>query len=322
MSANLKAGVEPPIPTECKVCTEKYNKTARSPVTCGFCSFDACRACYKQYIPTLTEDVKCMSCKKGWDRSFLYYNFDANYINTTLKKRRENILIDREKTLMAETQPAVERIKLEKELNVDIHKLESEIYAINEKIRVAEKRKRERLRNFDYEHNINPRNSEDESRARVRMIKKCTFENCKGFLSSVWKCGLCNNWTCPDCLEVRGQEKNDNHVCNADALATAILIKSDTRPCPSCSQGIYKIEGCAQMWCTSCNTPFDWNTGKVITGNIHNPHYFEWRRNNHNYDRDPGDIICGREINQRFLIGLYRLLRKANKDMVSYETTI
>jgi hypothetical protein len=34
------------------------------------------------------------------------------------------------------------------------------------------------------------------------------------------------------------------------------------------------------MWCTSCNTGFDWKTGKRIDLNrIHNPHFFEYAAN-------------------------------------------
>ena len=28
-------------------------------------------------------------------------------------------------------------------------------------------------------------------------------------MSSAWKCGVCDTWTCPKCLEVIGKDKND-----------------------------------------------------------------------------------------------------------------
>jgi hypothetical protein len=49
------------------------------------------------------------------------------------------------------------------------------------------------------------------------------------------------------------------------------------------------------MFCITCQTPFDWNTGKIVTsGVIHNPHYFEWlKRNGKSIQRNPADIPCG-----------------------------
>ena len=49
------------------------------------------------------------------------------------------------------------------------------------------------------------------------------------------------------------------------------------------------------MYCTQCQTPFSWRTGRVETGTIHNPHYYEYlrRQNNGTIPRNPGDIPCG-----------------------------
>jgi len=94
--------------------------------------------------------------------------------------------------------------------------------------------------------------------------------------------------------------KQENHECNADDVATAKLLKSDTKPCPKCSTGIYKIDGCDQMWCTQCHTAFSWKTGELQT-NIHNPHYFEWQRRNGQNMRNPDDIICGHEMNHHLV---------------------
>jgi len=67
------------------------------------------------------------------------------------------------------------------------------------------------------------------------------------------------------------------------------LLKRETKQCPKCNVSIYKIEGCAQIWCTQCHVAFDWRTGRIETGRIHNPHYFEFKKRG----REHGDIPCG-----------------------------
>ena len=133
---------------------------------------------------------------------------------------------------------------------------------------------------------------EASKRARTQFIRACPIETCRGFLSQQWKCGLCNVSTCPKCnvpkikktnimheLTVdQDQEDADEHVCNPDDVATAELLAKDTKPCPQCGTGIFKIDGCDQMWCTECKTAFNWRTGQLETGHFHNPHYFEYQR--------------------------------------------
>ncbi len=51
------------------------------------------------------------------------------------------------------------------------------------------------------------------------------------------------------------------------------------------------------MWCVmdGCNTAFSWETGRIETGRVHNPHYYEWLRRTGGGEapREPGDIPCG-----------------------------
>ena len=113
---------------------------------------------------------------------------------------------------------------------------------------------------------------------RQEFIKACPSNNCKGFLSSAWKCGLCDLWSCPSCHEIKGDSRDAEHACDPDKVLTVQMIQKEAKSCPKCGVQICKIEGCDQMWCTSCNTGFNWRTGKIANGPIHNPHYFEWLR--------------------------------------------
>lgn len=49
------------------------------------------------------------------------------------------------------------------------------------------------------------------------------------------------------------------------------------------------------MWCTQCHTAFSWRTGNIERNIVHNPHFYEWQRNNNGgvAPRVPGDVVCG-----------------------------
>ena len=50
------------------------------------------------------------------------------------------------------------------------------------------------------------------------------------------------------------------------------------------------------MWCVTCHTPFDWESGReVTTGVIHNPHYFEFYRASGQQVPRPRQEECGLE---------------------------
>lgn len=132
---------------------------------------------------------------------------------------------------------------------------------------------------------------------RREFLMRCPADGCRGFLSTAYKCGVCEGYTCSDCLEHLGASKEVAHTCDPNTVETAKAIKKETRPCPKCGARIFKIDGCDQMYCTvdGCQTAFSWQTGQVVTGRIHNPHYYEWLRrvNGGQAPREPGDIPGG-----------------------------
>lgn len=287
----------------CNICCEKYNKSKNSKIDCMYCQFDACRVCCETYILSETTP-KCMNkeCGKEWTRKFLCEKFTKVFINSRLKKHKEEVMFQSERALLPATQPLIE-IQIEKE------KTAREIDDLNEQI-AALTIKRNRLRaHFVQLSDPTP------SLTRKEFVRACPEPECRGFLSTQWKCGLCEKWTCPDCHVVKGLERNCEHECNKDDLATAQLLSKDTKPCPKCATGIFKIEGCDQMFCTQCHTPFSWRTGLIASGNIHNPHYFEWmRRNGGEAPRNPHDVVCGRELDRNFVYRFSRNHSKFNMD--------
>ena len=151
--------------------------------------------------------------------------------------------------------------------------------------------------NNEYDEQINIYNDTTKKVVEKKeFIMKCVKDGCRGFLSQSYKCELCSVYVCKDCMVIKKEKNDDSHVCRKEDIDTVTLIRKDTKPCPKCGIRIIKSDGCNQMFCTSegCATAFDWVTGKIISGTIHNPHYYEWlRRTNGSVPRANGDIPCG-----------------------------
>lgn len=127
------------------------------------------------------------------------------------------------------------------------------------------------------------------------FIRLCPNNMCNGFLNEMHICEICDCISCEHCREI----KTNKHQCNPDILKSIELIKNDSKPCPGCKSLIHKIIGCPHMYCTKCKTYFDWNTLNILDKrNINNPEYFDEMR--HGMQRNPYDILCGRELDYNF----------------------
>jgi len=280
----------------CDVCCEnKQDKSQTSQLS--FCDLTSCRSCSQRYILESFEDPHCMGCKTRWNREFVDSFCTKYFRNTELKRHRETVLFERERALMPGTQPEVERIiqmrrirriiRKQKEDLIELHHMYGTLeidtplpHEIHTLYREMENTYRhlEQLRNSGTLTDNEPR----------QFIRQCPVEICKGFLNEEWFCGLCERYYCKKCND----EVTDDHICDQQVVETMKLLNKDSKSCPKCGTVIHKTSGCAQMWCITCHTAFNWRTGEIETGRIHNPHFIEFR-NKTMLSREHGDIPCG-----------------------------
>ena len=296
----------------CNICCENYNKSNHTKIICNYndCNFECCKTCIRTYILNTTNEPHCMNCKNIYNQEFLIKNLNKSFIENDYKNHRKTLLLEKEIAKTQELMPLVSKtIEIEeykkklniilserKELRDKLNKLDLEIKNINRSIN-------------------NLKNSTDIENERKQFILPCPADNCKGYLSNKYKCGICNLYTCPDCLEIIGYNKEEQHTCNPDSVKSREAIKSETKPCPKCGVRIFKIIGCDQMWCTECKVAFSWRSGNIIiTNNIHNPHFYEYmKKQNNNTDiRNPGDVLCGGLIRYDILNIIIRCINNEN----------
>ena len=297
----------PTLVSECQICCEKYNKSNHVPIKCTSCDFEACRQCHTKFILDPTNAIpNCMNCHKELQREFLVEKFTQKFVTQDWKKHREQIMFQKERALLPTRQPVAEMIRRKDVLKRENDELLRQII----ELRTRQNQCQREIGNIEYRVRVgpaadayinqHPNVSASAAPHTSTFIRPCpnTANDCRGFLSTQWKCNLCSMWACKDCHEIKGTTQDAPHECNPNNLASAKLIDTETRPCPKCGARVFKISGCNQMFCTACNDcAFDWVTGRIETI-IHNPHYFEFQRqrNGGQAPRVLGDILCGREV--------------------------
>lgn len=272
------------IGNECPICIETFTAATRKEITCPYCNYKTCIKCMKQHILN-QQNPNCMNCHIEFNREFIDLNMTKNFRTKELKQHRENVLLEREKSLLpvtvvfAEQEQQARKNENEcKEMEAQIIELQNTINNIKEGI-ITKRRHIDRLRRGE----AGVASTSQAKHEKRSFIKPCVVTGCRGYLSTQYKCGICETWVCPHCHEVKQGQKDENHTCNPETVESIKLIAKETKPCPKCGVVISKIDGCSQMWCVECHTTFDWTTGReTLTKNIHNPHYYEWVRRNNN----------------------------------------
>lgn len=227
----------------CTVCCNSFSISKL--IECPRCNYIACVICVQKYILTQITEMHCMNCKMSWNIDFYEKKLTKKFLNIDYKNYKKECLLSRELSLLPETQTKLFE-KKEKQRKIDeIHKqieeLRCQLMLIQSNVNISEKTKFER---------------------------PCPINNCRGFLSSRWKCGLCDSNICCDCREI----KLDGHICDKNTIETIKLMESDSRPCPKCKSLIYRISGCFAkdtpilLWNGGIKMSQDITIGDVLVG--------------------------------------------------------
>lgn len=275
--------------TECNICITKYNKSVNKEVKCLYCNYSCCLTCVKRMMIDMGEE--CPDCKKGWSREFIRSNTPKVWFDGEYKEKRKEAMFEREKALLQTAIPVIkaeqysDKIKKElTEITAKLKELEIRKQHLDLELRHNTARLRQGLEIEEVdEKTMTVHEMTYTDKRKVHFIKACPINDCRGFLSTSWKCEVCETWVCKDCHEIKKEKNDDEHKCNEDNVKSAELLINETKPCPRCSARIHRIEGCSAMFCTNCKTCFNWKTGAISKSNS-NPHFHEWAlsRNNNN----------------------------------------
>ena len=277
--------------TICPICVSDYTKKNKI-INCPYCNNDCCVVCFKTYL--MSSDTifpLCMYpvCKKEISLEFIASVTPNIFHNIEYRKKRTLILIKREESVLPTRQYLVQIEQKKQKARLEKKEITSNILILSKKLITLKKKL------IDLTRIINGiEEKKEEVIEHKTFIKNCPVSDCRGYLSSQWKCGICDVYVCKDCHVIKNKRDDEEHVCNRELVESIIMINKESKPCPVCGIPICKIDGCDQMWCVTCKTPWSWNTGKVDKGTVHNPHYYQWLRNNGDVvPRAVGDVPCG-----------------------------
>jgi len=349
---------------DCDVCYEAIKANLKYGfVKCYKCQYEACYNCYEIYMTNLASNEscypKCMKCGYIWEYNYMLKILAPKCIKN-LTKIREDVLCNLNLSLLPKYSSdfldvykvaSLLGTKNGKSKRLNPKQLRELLLKYFTKINVGGNRYTESILflkhggnpSFIYYDKLHQREffaknfkfdisgasnilgcligNKESDIAKPVVNRPCKADKCVGYLSEKWVCYTCNTKFCKRCQEV----KNEKHECDEQLVDNLKAIKSDSVECPNCSSFIFKISGCDQMWCTNCNTAFNWKTRKILdTKNFHNPHYVDYIRqkeksqSNNNHEGNNGGVREGnRENNNPFcnddLIDITR-----NKDNIKH----
>ena len=110
---------------ECDICELAFNKSSRSKIICPKCNLEVCKNCFKRWILEVVSNPRCMNteCKGEYSYEYLTKTLPQAWLNKEFREEKTKILLEREKSLLPESQKLLEDIKRAK-LEEDYIRLE------------------------------------------------------------------------------------------------------------------------------------------------------------------------------------------------------
>jgi hypothetical protein len=266
----------------CGICCETLNQSNHKECICQKCNFSACKTCVRTYLGSTPNESHCMNCKFEWSDTFVLSAVNKTYFHKDLRDQKKQKCFEIEKSKLADSQIEAKQFLIKEKSTNDIKDIDKKIKELRQQIEVLKQTK------YEIAQSMRKKIVKEQK----AFIMRCQAANCNGFVSKSYKCELCDKTTCSKCFIIL----TEDHECKADDIETASYIKQNSKPCPKCATRISRIDGCSQMWCTNCQTPFDWTSGLQLTNVVvHNPHYFQYlqQANAGIMPRNPNDVLCG-----------------------------
>lgn len=293
-SPTVETKVSRPIPAisyatihsgECQICYSDFGPV-NVPLLCQKCKFIACSDCISRHLDGIPIPA-CMDCREMWTyQNMIQMGLTPEFIGYIKLTQYAPMLLNQ---LRGEAENILERIKIQERFN----EMEKEIREIkgqcsdafksdrteHKRLLAIRKQKEEELRNLKIQTALGQSKGDETIKEKIRCpLDQAPGEGCTGTVRSDLEahngrnyCDTCDRWICIKCMKEREKE----HECDPNDVETVKALRHNTRSCPRCRASIFKTEGCDQMFCTLCHTAFSWSSGKIETGRIHNPYFFQ-----------------------------------------------
>ena len=291
---SIGLNIEQRMASTCLICTSTFSEHQKRPVECPYCKTQICYPCAQKCALTWASNPKCANCMKSFTQETIETLFPKSFRRGPLRQQAIQNLLEQEISLLPQTIQKIAREKARQEwtgyfdrmkalANFIMNRpMEADLERIYEQLRLLQQKMRDLQ--------IEAPNTVAKERVVQHRSVKCSKEECRGFIPLSGPghstCAVCTSKLCTSCYTLFSNQDlwstHKNTGCDAQLVASVKLIQDSCVPCPKCGTSIQKTDGCNQMWCTvpNCNTAFDYKTGRIINGPIHNPHYHEFLRNN------------------------------------------